>query len=463
MKTNTLKSKSQNKINENVTSNNNTSTSASSIKSNIVDTQDTRDASQSDEIPKSAMDHFIPNEQVSCDEASNQMTSFKHDQCSQTMIDNNEWIDWANMKEGFLDKICDQEKQIMDLQNQVKSLEYLISQIKAPDTHQPEHGVKGTNIQHQSESMNINTKHTISSCYVIGDSHVRRLSEKIKQLVPVSCKIESHFNPGAGFEEVADIQSQMNQVNNMDCVVLMCGTNDICSSSWTSIQSALDKLTTKFNNCKLFCLIGIPLRYDNTRYNFHIHKFNAKLKNYVSSRIGNDKFSYLDPSKFLKYKDYAYDQLHMNRFGKFKISKKIKNILSKKFKFNVLNLEYTSQVNFTQYETVLNTSDNNRLHHVTVPNRRSYSQVVNLPQYSNCNPFSSGQSTPNNYVDNSSHLHVRNANTNNDYYRLTQRINLSTYSNDSTFTECTPIPRIEPGYQRSKNQNFQLQGLIEKI
>lgn len=126
-----------------------------------------------------------------------------------------------------------------------------------------------------------------------------------------------------------------------------------------------------------------------------------------------------------------------------------------------------SQVNVPHNEVFINNSKINRLHHVSVPNRKSYSQAVNQSQYSNYIPFSGNHSTPNNYEDNSSHINIRNHNIRNpndinDYYRLTQRINLSTYSNDSTFTE-SPIPRIEPGYMRSKNQNFQRQGLIEKI
>ncbi|KAI5700079.1 hypothetical protein M8J75_013757, partial [Diaphorina citri] len=68
------------------------------------------------------------------------------------------------------------------------------------------------------------------TCFIIGDSHVRRLRTPMEELLPLRCKLETCFQPGAGYEAIAATHTQSPGLVNPqphDPVVLLCGTNDV--------------------------------------------------------------------------------------------------------------------------------------------------------------------------------------------------------------------------------------------
>uniref|UniRef100_A0A8D9DVT1 Uncharacterized protein n=1 Tax=Cacopsylla melanoneura TaxID=428564 RepID=A0A8D9DVT1_9HEMI len=74
------------------------------------------------------------------------------------------------------------------------------------------------------------------------------------------------------------------------------------------------------------CVIGVPLRFDKKKLNFHVSRFNAKLKSHFKFNCKNSVF--LDVTRNFKPKDYNRDGIHLNTVGKLKLCNKIKNVLS---------------------------------------------------------------------------------------------------------------------------------------
>uniref|UniRef100_A0A8D8RX99 Uncharacterized protein n=1 Tax=Cacopsylla melanoneura TaxID=428564 RepID=A0A8D8RX99_9HEMI len=168
------------------------------------------------------------------------------------------------------------------------------------------------------------------TCHIIGDSHVRGLAENLQPILPKGCHTQSFFQPGAGFHGVAAAHSQSPSLITPapnDTVVIMCGTNDVCTSQWPLIQKALESLITKFQHCKCICIVGVPMRLDNKKLNYHITRFNIKIKSFVKTKCANPLF--IDLFKLLKRHDLARDGIHLNKGGKHKLCNKIKSILLK--------------------------------------------------------------------------------------------------------------------------------------
>ncbi|KAI5744486.1 hypothetical protein M8J76_002648 [Diaphorina citri] len=162
----------------------------------------------------------------------------------------------------------------------------------------------------------------------LGDSHLRWMGEELSTLLPSNQKVESFFQPGAGFKGVADVHTRsphLMKPQANDSVVIYCGTNDVGRSEWNEIKAGLDILITKFKHCDRFCIIGVPLRFNTRKLNYHIVRFNTKLKNYVKSKVAH--LLYIQPNNFINKKHYAMDGLHFNGLGKSRMCRKIANVL----------------------------------------------------------------------------------------------------------------------------------------
>ncbi|KAL1458919.1 hypothetical protein WDU94_010943 [Cyamophila willieti] len=259
------------------------------------------------------------------------------DNSAQTTIDFQIWI---HMKDSLTNKIIEKEKEILRLQARVKELE----EEKAKANKKPRKKTKKSKELLLMKSVtNIDivpskpSKKQVSfetpaaegrSVFMLGDSHVRGLSGILSSSVPASWKVEAFFQPGAGYYEVANTLTKNPKLVNQDdkdCVIICCGTNDVCSSDWSLIQEGLDKLIKDFKMCTTFCIIGAPLRLDSRRMNQHVIRFNTKIKHYFQSRVRN--FFFVNPVHFLKPKHYLRDGIHLNKIGKILLCNKIRNTI----------------------------------------------------------------------------------------------------------------------------------------
>lgn len=233
--------------------------------------------------------------------------------------------DWCLMKEGLLNKILEQEIELNQLRERVSTYEVMLKSFEKVQHETPALPKPPIPLATPAKSELCG-----SSCHLIGESHVRSLASELSSMMPRTCRIEGTFMPGVGFHGLANQHEQFpNLVTpaKEDCVVIMCGTNDVCSTDWNTIQDGLDVLITKFSQCKLLCAIGVPPRQDNRRLNFHIKRFNLKLRGYLSSKLSNLHF--LDPIKFIKPKDYRLDGVHFNKSGKSKLCRRIQMAMEK--------------------------------------------------------------------------------------------------------------------------------------
>ncbi|KAL1446567.1 hypothetical protein WDU94_013912 [Cyamophila willieti] len=281
-------------------------------------------------------------------------------------------------------------------------------------------------------------KDTITSCYIIGDSQVRGISEKVAQMLPNTCRVEAFFQPGAGFQQVAQTHTTSPELihSDVDSVVIICGTNDVCITTWDDIKSALDKLASRFQECKQTIVIGIPLRFDIKKLNFHIHRLNTKIRNYVQNNFKNNSIVFINPSQFLKFKDYSVDGLHLNRQGKEKLSNKIKNNIAKHYSLLHRNepspriapkpiTEEQDLIDLTQPELIeLSVAEDN-------------DESTFSPNFSDYDKMFPDINTP---------------------------VRMCSFSNNESY--CSPIPTITPGQNgiRTRNQikGFKDVGLISK-
>lgn len=249
----------------------------------------------------------------------------------QSEIDTNTWV---QMKEGLLNKIIEQEKEILNLREKIGTLENVISCKNA--TRKVEDGKQTFTAQSFGDQ-----RADGFYCYITGDSHVRGLSQELLTILPGHCHPQSFFRPGADFHSVANLHlDSPNLVDPApeDCVVLMCGTADVCNTQWDVILKAVDTLITKFQRGKLICVVGVPLRFDRKKINFHIRRFNLKLKSYLESQ-NQHGLQFLDPNKFLKLNSYNRDRLHLNNQGKAKLCNKIASLIRSR-----LNIQNSSPI-----------------------------------------------------------------------------------------------------------------------
>ncbi|KAI5717967.1 hypothetical protein M8J77_014269 [Diaphorina citri] len=133
------------------------------------------------------------------------------------------------------------------------------------------------------------------------------MGEELSTLLPSNQKVESFFQPGAGFKGVADVHTHsphLMKPQANDSVVIYCGTNDVGRSEWNEIKAGLDILITKFKHCDRFCIIGVPLRFNTRKLNYHITNLNSFLsKFYTDSGRENsmsDPFRYGSPIPVLE-------------------------------------------------------------------------------------------------------------------------------------------------------------------
>uniref|UniRef100_A0A8D8XBT3 Uncharacterized protein n=1 Tax=Cacopsylla melanoneura TaxID=428564 RepID=A0A8D8XBT3_9HEMI len=237
---------------------------------------------------------------------------------------------YRNMRDGFIDKIKQQEleleanrTEITKLKSTIFSLEETLKQYQEAKFSQV------TRVPFNTSSPCVSLPIIKGNCFILGDSHVRGLAEKLTCILPNNIKPQGVLQPGAGFAQIARMindSPNLIRATSDNMLVLMCGTNDVGTSDWTSIRSGIDILLDKFRDVGLLCLVGIPLRYKQKRLNYHISKLNTKIKTYVKNK--RNMTCFIEPCRFLKPHHYLPDGLHLNKIGKGLLCKKINKFMS---------------------------------------------------------------------------------------------------------------------------------------
>lgn len=159
-------------------------------------------------------------------------------------------------------------------------------------------------------------KKTLIGLY--GDSHVRDLRTHLGKELPHTYDIHAHFKPGGTFQEVANNMSEADLKYDKICVIA--GTNDVCHSTWTEVENAVVQISSIFKNREIFFVLTPP-RGEKTIMNKYVKIFNKNIKTLAKS-LGN--ITCIEIGYLLRFHDFLHDKLHLNRNGKVKLCKKIK-------------------------------------------------------------------------------------------------------------------------------------------
>lgn len=194
-------------------------------------------------------------------------------------------------------------------------------------------------------------------------------------------------------------------------------------------------------------MIGVPYRFHKKKLNYHIARFNTKLKNYFKSKLSS--FHFIDPNRYLKHSSYARDGIHLNQGAKKLMCEKIKNTL-------VRNLH--DDLGTTQEVTISEKNDH-CLPQLVEPDIviKNKSSTSNPQPHSNDNSVLGTSFINVSVYQTPTTSHERQcSNPNGSYLESTQTFtNGTTHDlNESTFTE-SHIPNPS----RARKVNFSDQGL----
>lgn len=366
------------------------------------------------------------------------------------------------------------DDEIKSLKQTIASLEFVIQNVEQIHKNN-ENVAKLNNKLIQNSNRNTGTKEhskNKSSCFIIGDSHVRGLQHFLSQKTQEnSIKVYSHFQPGAGFNEVSKVHHEnRNLVNptSKDFVVLVCGTNDIGSTRWAVIEKAVDNLVFKFKHAHQICVIGVPFRYKNKKSNYHINRFNNKLKTYVQTKSNNIIF--MNPNDHLQPRYYARDGLHLNRQGKTIICNEIKKCLdlnyynkSSRTSSNSYDVELNPESTICHDLIVLDDFEESIRTHITniqysesTFSTEPHSNTILFPETSCIETANVDKSVLENTILSKSNVEspypisgvpnvLVNPSSTQDYYRIA---NISQCSFSTNTIHSSPIPIVSSSYNR---------------
>ncbi|KAI5737836.1 hypothetical protein M8J76_017270 [Diaphorina citri] len=210
------------------------------------------------------------------------------------------------------------EKRITNMQKDIHSPERTDEGNQQRETNRPKQQQQRQ--QHQQQQSQKKKR----LCYLIGDSHIRYLEEKIKNNseFPNHYDIISNFKPGYGISNITEELLPSNTEGD-DVVVLSAGTNDLFRTDPIVFEECLTKIANL--SCKVI-LISIP-PHANEYNNRNIVKLNTRIKHYCSNFIN---INILNTHTFLKEQHLARDGIHIGRKGKEWLCQKIVNSINNK-------------------------------------------------------------------------------------------------------------------------------------
>lgn len=150
---------------------------------------------------------------------------------------------------------------------------------------------------------------------IVGDSHVRRLSNILKEKLPSTKNVQSVFKGGSKIGQVLDLMEEQGaSLSSGDTLVVFSGTCDVSQTSWNVIRRTYEEILTKYRHCKIQVIL-IPPRRGDHHLNPHITLINQKTAKFLADK----NVPALNPLSVLKNGDYSPDGLHLNKYGKSKI------------------------------------------------------------------------------------------------------------------------------------------------
>lgn len=171
---------------------------------------------------------------------------------------------------------------------------------------------------------------------ILGDSHGRGLTQTISARLGSKFKVMSIIKPNAVFDDVVmDIENLCSSFNKNDYVVIIAGTNDFNHSDG-SLKLNLDKINRIADRTNIV-IPGIPLRFDKVGFkvNSLILEYNLNLFKTIDS-LKKDNKNFVDvPKKTFSLNDHTTHGLHLNKYGKLKISNQIALSIFRHMKNNI--------------------------------------------------------------------------------------------------------------------------------
>ncbi|KAI5696452.1 hypothetical protein M8J75_013185 [Diaphorina citri] len=172
-----------------------------------------------------------------------------------------------------------------------------------------------------------------ANLFIVGDAHVRNMKETIKKKLPSNWSIEESYDIKANLSFVS--KKCIQQIDKCDHLILMAGSNDICSSAkrdmLTSIKKVIDKYNENSPNIHHLVIENYGYAYYNKVWeNVHIacsleyaidlyeneKEDSTRIAVDISSEIINDKFEKVSSpygvilqqkSELLDYKEKLYE------------------------------------------------------------------------------------------------------------------------------------------------------------
>jgi hypothetical protein len=166
--------------------------------------------------------------------------------------------------------------------------------------------------------------------FIIGDSHVRGLSEKVRNSLNDAFSVIGVTKPNATTEAITSpLHLPINNLTRSDLIIFYGGTKDISSNESSKGVRSLIDFAQRTNNTNIL-MLGVPHRYDLPHFscvNTEVKLFNNKLQNHMST------FNHVNvlniPTERFQHTTHA---LHLNKKGKNLIVnnlvKEIKNLHS---------------------------------------------------------------------------------------------------------------------------------------
>ncbi|KAI5719642.1 hypothetical protein M8J76_012878 [Diaphorina citri] len=84
-----------------------------------------------------------------------------------------------------------------------------------------------------------------ANLFIVGDAHVRNMKETIKKELPSNWSIEESYDIKANLSFVS--KKCIQQIDKCDHLILMAGSNDICSSAKRDMLTSIKKVIDKYN------------------------------------------------------------------------------------------------------------------------------------------------------------------------------------------------------------------------